>query len=308
MSSTSTTTYYGLTQYIGTDKPSFLDNNEAFGAVDAALHGAVTDVASQGETISSLSETVGTLSGNVTSLGNDLDTEKGKIVALQNKEELQDAAIAGVKTAALDMICAFTEASATSTHAYAIGDYFRYQDVLYQATSAIEIGDTIVPNVNCSATNVTEELDKVMAAIPTTAANIPLAAITGMTADDVQEGIAELKSDLAGKISDDLANQVVGETGVVKDFYVFKTGNNVIMTGKLTISGGGTFGNNAKLLTLPESLRPSVSRSCNLVFFGDMNSGTFGDLTLIPDGSVYAHFDDNAFNASIARFSISWAL
>lgn len=204
MSSTSTTQYYGLTQYVGSDKPSFLDNNEAFAAVDAALHGAVTDVASQGETISGLSSAVGTLGETVTGLSNDLNTEKGKIVALQNKEELQDAAIAGVKTAALDMICAYTEASATSTHAYAIGDYFRYQDVLYQATSAIEIGDTIVPNVNCSATNVTEEIDKVLADIPTTAADVPLAAITGMTADDVQEGIAELKFDLEDSSSGNL--------------------------------------------------------------------------------------------------------
>ena len=158
MSSTTTTEFYGLTQYVGTDKPSFTDNNEAFRQIDGDLHTAVTGVASQAETISELSGTVSGLSGDVTDLGNDLGTEKAKIVALQDKEVLQDAAISGVKADALDMICAYNEATATSTHAYAIGDYFRYNDILYKASSAIEIGDTIVPNVNCVATNVSEEL------------------------------------------------------------------------------------------------------------------------------------------------------
>lgn len=125
---------------------------------------------------------------------------------------------------------------------------------------------------------------------------------------DVGAELTQINSDLADKISNDLANQVVGETGVVKNFHVFKAGNNVIMSGKITISGGGTFGNNAKLLTVPEALRPSVDRNCNLVFFGDMNSGTFGDLTIYTNGEVRAHFDNSALNISIARFSISWNL
>ena len=222
MSSASTTQYYGLTQYIGTDKPSFLDNNEAFAAVDAALHGAVTDVASQGETIGSLSETVGTLGETVTGLGNDLNTEKGKIVALQNKEELQDTAIAGVKTAALDMICAYTEASATSTHAYAIDDYFRYQDVLYQATSAIEIGDTIVPNVNCSATNVSEELlaqageiDDIKSALPKT---FTVSGANGDTfADVVQKMSSAIRS--LGLSTERLMNMKIYRHGVTGEVF-----------------------------------------------------------------------------------------
>lgn len=56
------------------------------------------------------------------------------------------------------MICAFNEASATSTHAYAVGDYFIYNDVLYRAIQSIAIGDTIVPDTNCTTTNVTTEI------------------------------------------------------------------------------------------------------------------------------------------------------
>lgn len=42
------------------------------------------------------------------------------------------------------------EASATAALAHAVDDYFVYDGKLYQATVAIEIGDTITPNTNCT--------------------------------------------------------------------------------------------------------------------------------------------------------------
>lgn len=158
MSSTTTTQYYGLTQYIGTDKPDFADNNTAFRNVDADLHQVVQD--SQGFTsdIADLTERVGNLNTDLTNLSGDLDGEKAKITALQNKELSQDTEIARVERNAQDMITAYNEASATSTHAYAVGDYFIYNNVLYQATAAIAVGATIVPDTNCTTTNVASEL------------------------------------------------------------------------------------------------------------------------------------------------------
>ena len=158
MSSTTTTQFYGLTQYIGTDKPDFADNNTAFRNVDADLHQVVQD--SQGFTsdIADLTERVGNLDTDLTNLSGDLDGEKAKIVALQNKELSQDGEISRVERNAQDMITAYNEASATSTHAYAVGDYFIYNNVLYQATAAIAVGATIVPDTNCTTTNVTSEL------------------------------------------------------------------------------------------------------------------------------------------------------
>lgn len=158
MSSTSTTEFYGLTQYVGTDKPSFTDNNEAFRNVDADLHEAVVGVTNQGEAISAIRATVALLGESVVTLQSDFDTEKGKIVNLQSKETLQDAEIADVKADAQNMITAYVEATATSTHAYAAGDFFIYNDVLYKATDTIAIGDTIVPDTNCTTDNVTTEL------------------------------------------------------------------------------------------------------------------------------------------------------
>lgn len=158
MSSTTTTQFYGLTQYIGTDKPDFADNNQAFRNVDADLHQVVQD--SQGFTsdIADLTERVGNLDTDLTNLSRDLNGEKAKITALQNKELSQDTEISRVERNAQDMITAYNEASATSTHAYAVGDYFIYNNVLYQATATIAVGATIVPDTNCKTTNVTSEL------------------------------------------------------------------------------------------------------------------------------------------------------
>lgn len=158
MSSATTTQFYGLTQYTVNDKPDFADNNQAFRNVDADLHQVVQD--SQGFTseIADLTERVGNLNTDLTNLSGDLDGEKAKITALQNKELSQDTEIARVERNAQDMITAYNEASATSTHAYAVGDYFIYNNVLYQATAAIAVGATIVPDTNCTTTNVTSEL------------------------------------------------------------------------------------------------------------------------------------------------------
>ena len=158
MSSTTTTQYYGLTQYIGTDKPDFADNNTAFRNVDADLHQVVQDSQGFSSDIADLTQRVGDLDTDLTNLSGDLDGEKAKIIALQNKELSQDGEIERVERNAQDMITAYNEASATSTHAYSVGDYFIYNDVLYQATAAIAVGATIVPDTNCTTTNVTSEL------------------------------------------------------------------------------------------------------------------------------------------------------
>ena len=158
MSSTTTTQFYELTQYIGTDKPDFADNNEAFRKIDGDLHQVVQDSQGFSSDIAELTQAVGDLNTDLTNLSGDLDGEKAKITALQNKELSQDTEIERVERNAQDMIVAYNEASATSTHAYAVGDYFIYNNVLYQATAAISVDATIVPDTNCTTTNVTSEL------------------------------------------------------------------------------------------------------------------------------------------------------
>ena len=59
------------------------------------------------------------------------------------------------------MIESSVEATTTSAHAYAVGDYFIYNNTLYAVTAAIAVGDTITPGTNCAATTVMDELANV---------------------------------------------------------------------------------------------------------------------------------------------------
>lgn len=167
MSYTNETTNYGLPLPTGSDKSTFTDNNTAFQAVDAALHTAYEQSGAATEDIVAIKATVANLLQADIDFQNDLNTEKGKIVNLQDKEVLQDAAIAAVKADSQDMITAYNEPTATSTHAYDVGDFFIYNDVLYRATDTIAIGDTIVPDTNCTTTNVTTELNTIDSNIST---------------------------------------------------------------------------------------------------------------------------------------------
>lgn len=158
MSYTNGTTHYNLPLTTGADKRDWSDTNQAFSDVDAALYGAVQDTAQAELDIDSLEtrmdtaeQNISTNTGNIAGLDTRLTTAEGAITS-------QGAQITDTRQDLEDMICAYNEASATSTHVYAIGDYFIYNDVLYKATQAIAIGDTIVPDTNCATTNVTTEL------------------------------------------------------------------------------------------------------------------------------------------------------
>lgn len=158
MSYTTGTTHYNLPQTVGTDKRDWADTNQAFQDIDAAIYGAVQDTAQAASDIDALEarmdtaeQNIATNTGDIAGLDTRLTTAEGAITS-------QGAQITDTRQDLEDMICAFNEASATSTHAYAIGDYFIYNDVLYRAIQAIAIGDTIVPDTNCETTNVATEL------------------------------------------------------------------------------------------------------------------------------------------------------
>lgn len=155
------TTHYNLPQTVGTDKRDWADTNQAFADVDAALFGAVDDVAQAQTEIDALTgrmntaeQNIATNTGDIAGLDTRLTTAEGAIAS-------QQAQITDTRQDLEDMICAYNEASATSTHAYEIGDYFIYNDVLYRAIQVIAIGDTIVPDTNCTTTNVTTEIQSI---------------------------------------------------------------------------------------------------------------------------------------------------
>ena len=158
MGSTNFTTHYSIPLPLGTDLTTPMDYNEAAEAVDTALFGAVTDAGNASDAAAAAVSTANAASEAVDTVSADLVQEKAKIVALQTRMTNAENEIDDVRADGQDAICAYNEPTATSTHAYAIGDYFFYNNTLYQATAAIAIGATITPNTNCETTNITSEL------------------------------------------------------------------------------------------------------------------------------------------------------
>lgn len=169
MSYANGTTHYNLPQTVSTDKRDWTDTNQAFADVDAALHTASETASTAASNISTLDGQINTPSTglaaqlaaaqeDITSLDGRMDTAEGTIT--QHTTDISD-----VRGDCEDMVCAYNEPTATSAHAYSTGDFFIYNDILYKATDDIAIGDTIVPNTNCSATNVTTEVDAINTAL-----------------------------------------------------------------------------------------------------------------------------------------------
>lgn len=162
MSYANGTTFYNLPQTVGTDKRDWFDTNQAFADIDEALHGVVAGQSTDADNITNLQGRMTTAEGDITALQGRMTTAEGDISTLQGTVGTHTSQIADVRQDAEDMITAYNEGAAeTSTHAYNAGDYFIYNDVLYKATDSIAIGDTIVPNTNCVATNVTTEVNHI---------------------------------------------------------------------------------------------------------------------------------------------------
>lgn len=159
MSYTTGTTFYNLPQTVGTDKRDWFDTNQAFADVDSALHTAVTGQAADAEAIAAINTQLASDEADIAALQATTSTHTSQIASLSTATSQNTSDIGDLRSDAEDMISAYNEGSAaTSTRAYSAGDYFIYNDVLYKATKAIAIGDTIVPNTNCRATNVTTEI------------------------------------------------------------------------------------------------------------------------------------------------------
>lgn len=194
MSYANGTQFYDLPQTVGTDKRDWFDTNAPFAAIDADLHAAVTGQASDAEAISTINSKLAADEADIATLQTASSSHAASISALQTTVSGQANQIADVRQDAEDMISAYNEGAAeTSTHAYAIGDYFIYNDVLYKATAAIAIGDTIVPNTNCQATNVTTQIKTLESATNKIG---DLADLTTTDKSSTVAAINEVKSDL----------------------------------------------------------------------------------------------------------------
>ena len=229
MSYATGTTHYNLPQTVGSDKRDWTDTNQAFSDIDAAIYGAAEGASAATSAIQTINGQIETITAAQAVDEGNISTLSGKVSTLESTVGTQAAAIADVRQDLQDNIESNHEASATSTHAYNVGDTFYYNDVLYKATASIAIGGTIVPSTNCTAVTVMSELARVEAEIPSAAGSVEV------TADGVKT-VAALLNDLvalvdASKITSQ-ANLVynVGGDILYANISRFVTGN-ILLTG-----------------------------------------------------------------------------
>ena len=197
MSYTTGTTHYNLPQTVGSDKRDWTDTNEAFSDVDAALWEAHQGATQAALDIASINSEIQTITGKQADDEADIATISGKVSTLETTVANHTTQIGDVRRDLQDNIESLREDTATSTHAYEIGDYFYYNDVLFKATAQIAIGATIVPNTNCTGVTVMDEL-KNGGAGSVAAEDVSYNNTTsGLTATDVQAAIDEVNSNIA---------------------------------------------------------------------------------------------------------------
>lgn len=98
MSSTNKTTYYDLSQYIGTDKPTYLgDYNSDMSKIDGAIHGVQETATTANQTAGSADAKVTQVTENVEALKGRVGVLEGNVSNLQEKDTAQNSEINSAK-------------------------------------------------------------------------------------------------------------------------------------------------------------------------------------------------------------------
>lgn len=101
MSSTNKTTYYDLSQYIGTDKPTYLgDYNSDMSKIDGAIHQVQETATTANQTAGSAEAKVQLANQSIESLKGRVGVIEGNVSNLQDKDTTQDSAINSAKQTA----------------------------------------------------------------------------------------------------------------------------------------------------------------------------------------------------------------
>lgn len=154
MSYTNQTTHYGIPLPTSGDLVNLLDWNQSSEDIDAAIYGAAEAAQQAGSDIQTVAGDVSQLQTDLAGTQGDVTAIDGRVTSLEQSSGTLDGKVDDIA----DMITPREVTSAQSNIRVNVDELFRYNDVLYKCTVQINIGDTIVPNVNCTATNVETEL------------------------------------------------------------------------------------------------------------------------------------------------------
>lgn len=154
MSYSNQTTHFGIPLPTSSDLVNLLDWNQSSEDIDAAIYSARQGAEAAGTDIVAIKATMVQLQDADVHFQSELNAIDGRVTSLEQtsgniEEDVDDIA---------DMITAKEIPTAQSDQRILVDEWFRYNGVLYVCTVQIEIGDTIVPNVNCRATNIESEM------------------------------------------------------------------------------------------------------------------------------------------------------
>lgn len=138
MSSTNKTTYYDLSQYIGTDKPTYLgDYNSDMSKIDAGIHSAV-------ETATTANQTAGGADAKATKTATDLEALDKRVVANTTNIEQLNANYASVRRDVTGAQNTASQAQQTATSAYngVQATHFSNANVVTNVNSKITLDST----------------------------------------------------------------------------------------------------------------------------------------------------------------------
>ena len=180
MASTNKTTNYELSQFEGTDKPSWeADYNADMLAIDTNLK-AVSDVADGASgSISTLADRVTTAEGNITTNANDIDALEARADALEAGETAADGRLDAIEAEQIVQNTAIESNTRLgynlarpydSASTYALNSYVLFQDTLYKCTTAVTTGEAFDPT-KWLAIKATDEIAAGGYTLPTASAN-----------------------------------------------------------------------------------------------------------------------------------------
>ena len=203
MSIANGTTHYNYPQVQLTDRPTFADFNPAFADIDSKLYSLITGASTDHSAIEALQTGLGETNTLLASVNQTADSASGKADTNAENITLLQTGLGNTNRDVANKLysVAIAEPYDATAGTYAVGDIVVYNGQRYKCTTAVAVAEPFDADkwTGEDVETVLEHLQDEIDNIPSgggTAADITLAPITGMTADDVQEGIEELKTSM----------------------------------------------------------------------------------------------------------------
>ena len=259
MASTNKTTNYNLSQFEGTDKPSWeADYNADMLSIDQNLK-SVSDIASGASgDITSLDDRLTTAEGNISTNANDITALDGRLDTVESTQGTQGGDISSIQAEQIVQNTGIESATRLgynlarpydNTNVYSVGDYVLFNDTLYKCTTAILVGETFDPT-KWLAIKATDEIAAGGYTLPIASANVLGGVKVGNNLSIDANGVLSASGGLSFNYSDSLISitgtNISNVTPSIVAQYVLYCESFTIFNALIEITGNVTLGGNVK--------------------------------------------------------------